>query len=567
MAETHIPETNTPESSIQKGISSSITPVIHVQSENSGFTAGVVLTETNYDVWSQVLEMQIARREKLDYIMGKAPVPEPTDPNYSKWYVENQKVKGWLLASMSPEIMKRYLRLRTAREIWTALAKVFYDGSDESQNFSLNQRAFSTKQKSIKRLRVHIFLNGLDAKFESLRGEILRKDPALDLEETYACVHHAAAHRQTILGETVFSEPFAMWDPTKALRRQNSKSHAAVAKSNSHVSAAAPELAKATSLVVATGNAGKVFNTSTTSGNNTWIIDLGATDHMTFDISGLQSLKPSTQPIVATTNGASAPVIGESSIILTPNLNLHYVLVVPSLKHNLLSVAQITTALNCIVIFGHHLCVFKDIQTQKTIGYGTRKGKLYYLDLIPQSSNLLFVNLNVSDFKCDICELAKSHRVSFPRSMNKSPAPFMVIHSDVWGPANTTFLSGARWFVSFINDHTPERKNRHLLEVVRASLFGAHMPVQYWGKAATAAAYLINLVPSSSLQFQTPFHVLHTAIRAPIVSNLYPRIFGCVAYVHLPQSLRNKLEPRDIRCVFIGYASHQKGYRCYRPPS
>ena len=65
----------------------------------------------------------------------------------------------------------------------------------------------------------------------------------------------------------------------------------------------------------------------------------------------------------------------------------------------------------------------------------------------------LFSQLNVSDFKCDICELAKSHLVPFPISMNKSPAPFMVIHSDVWGPANTSSLSGAHWFVSFIDDH------------------------------------------------------------------------------------------------------------------
>jgi hypothetical protein len=47
---------------------------------------------------------------------------------------------------MSPDIMKRYIRLRTAREIWNALSKAFYDGSDESQLFSLNQKAFSTKQ-------------------------------------------------------------------------------------------------------------------------------------------------------------------------------------------------------------------------------------------------------------------------------------------------------------------------------------------------------------------------------------------------------------------------------------
>ena len=48
--------------------------------------------------------------------------------------------------------------------------------------------------------------------------------------------------------------------------------------------------------------------------------------------------------------------------------------------------------------------------------------------------------------------------------------------------------------------HTPqqngvaERKNRHLLEVVRASLIEAHMSMPYWGEALTFAAYLINRV-------------------------------------------------------------------------
>jgi len=46
------------------------TPIIHVQPENSGFTTSVTLTEVNYDVWSQIMEMQIVGREKLKYIMG-----------------------------------------------------------------------------------------------------------------------------------------------------------------------------------------------------------------------------------------------------------------------------------------------------------------------------------------------------------------------------------------------------------------------------------------------------------------------------------------------------------------
>ena len=141
--------------------------------------------------------------------------------------------------------------------------------------------------------------------------------------------------------------------------------------------------------------------------------------------------------------------------------------------------------------------------------------------------------------------------------MNKSPAPFMVIHSDVWGAANTPSLNGSCWFFLFIDDHTrmtwiclmrsksevsslfqqfhkmiatqyqsniqvistdnggefinlslkhylnshgivhqttcpytsqqngvAERKNHHILEVVCASLFEAHMPTSYWGEAA-----------------------------------------------------------------------------------
>ena len=110
-----------------------------------------------------------------------------------------------------------------------------------------------------------------------------------------------------------------------------------------------------------------------------------------------------------------------------------------------------------------------------------------------------------------------------------------------------------------------ERKNRQLLEVVRASLLEAHMPTRYWGEAITTATYLINKLPSSTLQFQTPLSVLHDAINTPTVSNLPPKVFGCTTFVHLHKPLRNKLEPRALKCVFVGYAQHQKGYRCYHP--
>lgn len=92
-----------------------------VQAEGP-FNAGIILTESNYNVWSQMMEMHIAEREKLSYIDGKIQQPAEFDAGYGKWYYENKKVKRWLLISMTPEIMKCYFRVSTAREIWVALS-------------------------------------------------------------------------------------------------------------------------------------------------------------------------------------------------------------------------------------------------------------------------------------------------------------------------------------------------------------------------------------------------------------------------------------------------------------
>jgi hypothetical protein len=50
--------------------------------------------------------------------------------------------------------------------------------------------------------------------------------------------------------------------------------------------------------------------------------------------------------------------------------------------------------------------------------------------------------------------MAKSHKASYPLSLNKSTVPFDLIHSDVWGPAPVSTVSGIRWFVIFIDDCT-----------------------------------------------------------------------------------------------------------------
>ena len=63
----------------------------------------------------------------------------------------------------------------------------------------------------------------------------------------------------------------------------------------------------------------------------------------------------------------------------------------------------------------------------------------------------LFAKSDISGFRCDICELAKSHCASFPLILNKSPLTFMLIHYNVWGPSKVPTLSvSLLWYNHFM---------------------------------------------------------------------------------------------------------------------
>ena len=78
-----------------------------------------------------------------------------------------------------------------------------------------------------------------------------------------------------------------------------------------------------------------------------------------------------------------------------------------------------------------------------------------------------------------------------------------------------------------------EKKNRHLLEVIRSLLIDGNIPSYLWGEALSSTVYLINRVPSSVLNFKRLLDVLSHHFTLNFVNHLPPHIFGCVIYVHL----------------------------------
>lgn len=235
------------------------------------------------------------------------------------------------------------------------------------------------------------------------------------------------------------------------------------------------------------GNIGVALMISTDQDTG-WVIDSGATDHMTYDSSFFQTkIRPSKDSCV-TTNGDVVPVTRAGSIALNSTLSMHNVLHVPALSNHPLSVGQVTKQLECVVLMFPNFCLLRDIRTWAIIGHGTKRRGLYYIDdvtpghvnQVRSSANngmemiwmwhrrlghasfgylkkllpSLFHNVSGSSFKCSVCVLAKSHSASYPLSFNKRMVPFELIHSDVWGPSPISTQQGTCWFIIFVDDCT-----------------------------------------------------------------------------------------------------------------
>lgn len=103
-----------------------------------------------------------------------------------------------------------------------------------------------------------------------------------------------------------------------------------------------------------------------------------------------------------------------------------------------------------------------------------------------------------------------------------------------------------------------ERQNQHIVETGLALLAESSIPLKYWGAAFETATYLINRQPFSVLQFDTP----HFRLYKTPPSYTFLKIFCCLCFPYLRLYNRHKIEFRSTLCVFLGYPTSFRGYRC-----
>ncbi len=409
------------------------------------------------------------------------------------------------------------------------------------------------------------------------------------------------------------------------------------------------------------------------SSKDDWLIDSGATSHMTYDESELHNFKEFEEAkAVGLADESVVHGYGSGDIHMKiydvngeHDIKFQDVLYVPNIKKKLISIPVLDEK-KVKTTFFNGVCVLDT--GKKSYEFGHKHGKLYKVNNSPKESCCVvatldmglwhkrFGHLGYENLKkmskegmvsgmsmkggepngpCEGCLTGKQSRLPFPKKGERSTTkPLELIHSDVCGPMNVPSMGNSRYFITFIDDysryhtvyalkskdealqkfkefaekvenrfgykikglrsdnggeyvsnefedflkergitHEPtipyspqqngiaERANRTLMETVRCLLHQGGVPLRFWAEALSVATYLKNCSPTSCFGGETP-HERWWNVK-PDVSKL--KVFGCIAYAHIPREKRKKLDKKTTKCIFVGYPENSKGYKLYDP--
>lgn len=216
-----------------------------------------------------------------------------------------------------------------------------------------------------------------------------------------------------------------------------------------------------------------------------WIIDSGATDHICYDLSLLNSYSAvqNGDNTITILDGSEVSISQIGKVTLEQNIVLKDVLYVPEFQFNLIYVHKLCRDLNCSVKFTSDSCIIQDHSLTRETVLGRQKSGLYHAgdkvqpipyddsssstSDVPDSSTSIsnhtvtyassetnnaklwhlrlghlpfkqigyvlpeVKNKSLCDSICQICPKARQTRLSFSSSEIKTSAPFELIHVDI----------------------------------------------------------------------------------------------------------------------------------------
>ena len=231
-----------------------------------------------------------------------------------------------------------------------------------------------------------------------------------------------------------------------------------------------------------------------------WILDSGATNHMSYDLNLFSSYHKITahdNNTITIPDGTSVHIKHVGSVNLNHHIILQNVLHVPNFHFHLISISKLCEDLNCTISFTNNSCCIQAPSLNRPIQLGRlKKGLYYYQNDTPSTPNSTSIiastlyscnsaqsninlaklwhlrighapfsvikhvqpSLNISDYVntclCKICPAARQNRLPFGHSTIKSTVPFELLHIDTWGPYRNSTHNGCTLFLTIVDDYT-----------------------------------------------------------------------------------------------------------------
>ncbi|KAL7290151.1 hypothetical protein TKK_0015865 [Trichogramma kaykai] len=476
-----------------------------------------LLTRENYDTWRIQVEALLIKNDSSDYVSGDTPAPEIVTGNgaaasealYKAWLTKDRKAKSDLILSISPSELKEIQNCASSRDVWEKLESTYASKTParkaalykqltqhkmaDSDSMIEHLKSFFDASDKLKSTGANLdddllaimLLQSLPNSFEisdARLSHVISYPSSRFLKSRYSKSIDLATEKTKII---IIRPYFHIRDPTSiapqaALPRNPRK--------KGHKEADCFKKKKQESK----GDSSNLCFFTGTAVNTRWCLDSGSTSHVCSNKDRFQNTSRTTGRLqLASDATANICAKGDVSIKTSEScqiITLKDTLYVPDLRTNLVSVAKtvdagfkVTFDKDCAVVLDHD----GEIQAQ-----ADRIGDLYFFNdaevshgIAAFSKTKVSMNewharlghLNSKDLKtmfakkhaegvddvqiedidqCSTCAAAKMTREPFQPRTKYATKLLEVVHSDVCGPMRTTMKGGARWFVTFIDEHT-----------------------------------------------------------------------------------------------------------------
>lgn len=472
------------------------------------------LNGENYPSWSIQMRSLLITMDYWTAVENLCPVTASKEEKES-WNALDMKALATITLSVKPSELIHIKSCKTAREAWHKLVGIYVTKSparkvtlfkrlvrfkiQEGSSFSQQINDFSNLVESLKEIDINIpedfisivLLCSLPDDYESFIVAMESRDKLPAIEHLKVKVleeNQRRGDKQQGGEEHVFAVKSKQSGTFKIKRedqrenderrRKNIKCYACGKRG--HIKSQCYH-----------NNNKKVMVMSASEGNfihseNLWIVDSGASSHMSGNKSLFSSLKEYTQKItLASGDCVYAEGIGDVNMKSDfTDITLSNVLFVPSLSANFISVYKVIEHENEVIFSKDNVTaktkegemIFKATssdglfvaefrkneqlmlaqQTSDCFLWHKRYGHLNERDVLKLSNKEMVRGMCIKspeNFSCVICSLCKISVKPFEHINGYyTKKPLELVHSDICGPMRVSSEGGSRYFISFIDD-------------------------------------------------------------------------------------------------------------------